>query len=146
MSSNISSNRKATLELNIQHTGANKDLVGALRLHPLLANNIPSADVLLPQVESHRLGRASGQEDLIETTERTSPRAGNLEVQLRDFGAGEIADVADADGDGADCVEQAGGVQGVHVDDEVGVREFGVGQAVAELVSRGDVAGQEGSI
>lgn len=140
------SHRESPLQLDVQHTRAHHDLIRALRLHPLLRGSVPLADVLLPQIERHRLAVARRKRGLGKASQHPRIRARNLKVELRDLCRGDTAYVCHPDGDGTDCVEQTAAAVEARLDAEFSVREIGVRQTVAEFVARRDVAVQEGAV
>jgi len=147
------SKRECPLQLDVQHTCTNHNLVRPLRLYPLLQNNIPLTNILLPQAERYGLACIRCQRCLRKATKSACTRTRDLEVQLRDLGGGVVTGVGDADRDGGYGVEEVAlccrvGVEtalrrdvGVEIDAEVGIREVGVGQTVAELVAWRHIAG-----
>jgi len=97
--------------MNVPRRRADVNLHRALHLHPLLAHNIPHANVLLPQRKRHSLALPGAEKRAREATQdlgRLAVTVGEAEVQLRDFVAREFARVLHAEGDGGGCLVECG--------------------------------------
>jgi len=155
---------KTAPRLNIQHRLPDHDIVVAALQHPRLLCHIPRAQIPAVELERHLSLLARLQQFLLETAQHARGTAGDVQVQLCDFGRGYGACVLERDAHfggglpeervaafGLD-VRAVAGVSaacgaGCDVGSEGGcegrVGEFGVCQAVAESVLRRDVAGEE---
>lgn len=166
MTSNIplSPHSETSPRLNIQHRLANHNIILAALQHPRLFRDVPRAQIPSVELERHFSLLARLQQLLLETTQHARGTAGDVQVQLRDFGRCYGAGVLQCDAHfggglpeervatfgldvsavaGVSAASGARGDVGREGGREGGVGEFGVGQAVAESVLRRDVAGEE---
>ena len=109
----LADNSEAVLNLQVTAAETNPDGEFALRDNPLLADNVPVAQVPALKLKGNLLALTLLKVDLLETAELTDGCAsrcgrGKADVKLRDSGTGNVTSVGNRNSDVVETLPESG--------------------------------------